>query len=176
LEGYSKELYDEVKSLKNRGIKVITKFNTIYKVDTFIVDNTVVDDIGLNKDEYRLSWKYNNSDSTRFLEGNSVFSAKINGEELNITPGNTFITRDEMSLDFVVGVVENKKTGFDEIFVTPKNPNITIGSLEGAILDGKKKLGINLSISGGYGVVYTNGKIGFGPFIGMSISKPILKF
>ena len=87
----------------------------------------------------------------------------------------TTLTRDEMQLDFTVGVAKNKKTGFDEIFVTPKNENITIGGLEGAILK-KSKLGINLSFSAGYGVYYGDSKFGLAPFVGISISKPILKF
>ena len=175
LEGYSTELADEVKNLKNRKPIFITKFKTIYETDTFIVDNTVVDTFGLRKNEYRLSWDYASLDSTRFLEGNSIFRADINGDILKITPGITSITRDELTLDFTVGLVKNKKTGFEEIFVTPKNPNVTIGSLEGAIIQKRRKIGINLSVSAGYGAVYTNGKIGLGPFIGISISKPLLK-
>jgi hypothetical protein len=175
LDEYSEELAKEVDALKKRKPIVVTKFKTIYRVDTFYVSNTIIDTVGLNKNEYRLSWDYSNSDSTRTLEGNSLFKAKINDGILNVTPGLTSITKDELMLDFTVGVVKNKKTKFDEIFVTPKNPNITIRDLEGAIL-GKSKLGINISFNAGYGVYYGNKQFGLGPFVGISISKPIIKF
>lgn len=175
LDEYSEELAQEVDALKKRKPTVITKFETVYRVDTFYVTNTAVDTVGLNKDEYRLSWDYLSSDSTRTLEGNSLFNAKIDGGSLAITPGITTITKDELILDFTVGVVKNKKTKFDEIFVTPKNPNITIRNLEGAVL-GKSKLGINLSFNAGYGIYYGNKQFGLGPFVGISISKPIIRF
>jgi len=175
LKEYSKELNEEVKNLKNRKPSIITKIKTVYKVDTQYVYNNIIDTVGLNRDEYRLSWKYNGSDSTRFLEGNSIFKATINGNSLNVTPMFTTLTRDEMQLDFVVGVVKNKKTKFNEIFITPKNENITIGSMEGAILS-KSKLGINLSFSAGYGIYYGDSKFGLAPFVGIAISRPIIKF
>ena len=175
LKEYSKELDEEVKNLKNRKPSIITKIKTVYKVDTQYIYNNTIDTLGLNKDEYRLSWKYNDSDSTRFLEGNSIFRAVINGSDLNVTPMFTTLTRDEMQLDFVVGVAKNKKTKFNEIFITPKNENITIGNMEGAILS-KSKLGINLSFSAGYGLYYGNNHFGLAPFVGISISKPIIRF
>lgn len=174
LNEYSEELSEEVKNLKRRKPKIITKTEIIYKDTNITIANNVVDTIGLDKDEYRLSWKYVNSDSTRFLEGSSVFSAKLD-ERLRIKPKYTKITRDELKLDFVVGVAENKKTGFDEIFVTPKNDNVTVGSLEGAILE-KSKLGINLSFYVGYGLYYGDNKFGLAPSVGISISKPIIRF
>lgn len=175
LSDYSEELAEEVKALKRRKPTVITKFQTVYKVDTFYTSNTILDTVGLEDDEYKLTWDYISSDSTRALEGNSLFEAKIDNGNLNITPGLTTITRDELILDFTVGVAKNKKTKFNEIFVTPKNPNITIRNLEGAVL-GKSKLGINLSFNAGYGIYYGNKQFGLGPFVGISISKPIIRF
>tara|TARA_R110000868_G_scaffold105774_10_gene290448 strand:- start:1800 stop:2576 length:777 start_codon:yes stop_codon:yes gene_type:complete len=175
IKKYSESLSQELKNLKNRKPSVITKIKIVYKVDTQYVYNNTIDTVGLDNDEYRLSWKYNDNDSTRFLEGNSIFKAIINGNNLSVTPIFTTLTRDEMQLDFVVGVVKNKKTKFNEIFITPKNENITIGSMEGAIL-GRSKLGINISFSAGYGVYYGDSKFGLAPFVGISISKPILKF
>jgi len=172
---YSEELSKEVDALKKRKPIVVTKFKTIYRVDTFYVSNTILDTVDLDKDEYKLSWDYSNSDSTRALEGSSSFTASLSDGALDIKPGLTVITRDELMLDFTVGVVKNRKTKFDEIFVTPKNPNITIRDLEGAIL-GKSKLGINISFNAGYGIYYGNNKFGLGPFVGISISKPLIKF
>jgi hypothetical protein len=172
---YSEELYNEIKALKNRKPSMISRTEIIYRDTNITVNNNIIDTIGLDKDEYRLSWKYANLDSTRILEGNSVFAARFLNEKLQISPISTTITLDELKLEFVVGVALNKKTKYNEIFVTPKNPNITISKLEGAILD-KKKMGINISVTGGCGAVYGNGQLGFGPFVGIGISKPIFRF
>lgn len=175
IKEYSEELYGEIKALKNRKSTIISRTEIIYKDTNVIINNNIVDTIGLDKDNYRLSWKYANLDSTRILEGNSIFSAKFLNEKLQISPMLTTISRDELKLEFTVGVTLNKKTKHNEIFVTPKNPNITVSKLEGAILD-KRKIGIDISVTGGYGAVYGNGQLGFGPFIGIGISKPIIRF
>jgi hypothetical protein len=175
LKDYSKDLAEEVKNLKNRKPSVIIKTEIVYKDTNIFITNNVVDTIGLDKDEYRLSWKYSNGDSTRILEGNSVFSAIFKNEALNVYPKYTLITRDELRLDFVVGVAKNKKTGFDEIFITPKNKNVTVGSLEGAILK-KSKLGIDISVYAGYGLYYGNNKFGLAPSVGIGISKALIRF
>lgn len=175
LKNYNIDLYNEVKALKNRKAKVIINTRLVYAIDTQFVYSNTIDTIGLDKDEYRLSWVYRNLDSSRILEGNSVFKALFQNSKLNITPKYTELIKDELFIDLVVGVAKNKKTGFDEIFVTPKNPDIKIKSLQGAILE-KKKLGIDLSISAGYGLNYSGKGFGFGPLIGLSISKPLIKF
>jgi hypothetical protein len=175
LENYSADLAEEVKNLKNRKPEIITKTKIIYKDTNITIKNNIVDTIGLDKDEYRLSWKYKNEDSSRILEGNSVFNAVFENERLQITPRYTNITKDQLSLDFVVGVAKNRKTGYDEIFVTPKNPNVSIGSLEGARLK-KSKLGINLSFGVGYGLYYGNGQFGLAPNVSIFIAKPIIRF
>jgi hypothetical protein len=175
VKGYSEELYNEIKALKNRKPTMISRTEIIYKDTNIVINNNVIDTIGLDKDEYRLRWFYANSDSSRIIEGNSLFSARFLNEKLNVSPILTTITRDELKLEFIVGVARNKKTKYNEIFVTPKNPNITVSKLEGAILD-KRKLGIDISVSGGYGAVYTKGQLGFGPFIGIGISKSIIRF
>lgn len=175
VKDYSEELYSEIKALRNRKPTVITRTEIVYRDTNIIINNNIIDTIGLDKDKYRLSWKYANLDSTRILEGNSVFSAIFLNEKLNISPLSTTITRDELQLEFTVGVARNKKTKYNEIFVTPKNPNITVSKLEGAILD-KSKMGIDISLTGGYGAVYNNGQLGLGPFIGIGISKSLIRF
>jgi hypothetical protein len=112
-----------------------------------------------------LSWIYVNKDSSRYLEGNSVFKALFENSKLNITPKYTELVKDMLFIDLFVGVAKNKKTGFDEIFVTPKNPDIKIKSLQGAILE-KKKLGIDLSFSAGYGIVYSGKGLGLDLLLG----------
>lgn len=176
LKEYSEELYAENKALKNRKPKVITKFETVYRADTATANNTTIDTVGLDKDEYRLSWDYHNEDSTRFLAGNSTFFAKIMNNRLDIRPNVTTITDDQLRLDFVTGLVTNKETGLDEIFITPKNPNVTIGSIEGAVIEKSDGLGINLSLSAGYGFAYVKDQLGTGPVIALTLSKPLIKF
>ena len=175
LSEYSEELEREINNLNNRKPIIVTKFKSLYRIDTFYITNTTLDTFGLSKNKYRLSWKYSNLDSTRILEGNSLFDVSLNYGNIKIKPGLTTIIRDELALDFTVGVVKNKKTKYEEIFVTPKNPNITIRNLEGAIIT-KSKLGINLSFNIGYGAYYGANKFSLGPFAGISISKPIIKF
>lgn len=175
LDEYSKDLAEEVENLKRRKPKVIAKTKIVYRDTNITITDNSIDTIGLNTDEYRLSWKYENQDSTRLLEGNSVFNAEIKNKSLEITPKFTKITKDELSLDFVVGIAKNKKTGYDEIFVTPKNKNVSVKNLEGAILE-KSKLGINLSLYLGYGVYYGNQQFGLAPSFGISISKPLIRF
>jgi hypothetical protein len=175
LENYSKELAEEVKALKKRRVKVITRTEIVYRDTNIFITNNVIDTIGLDKDEYRLSWDYANEDSTRILQGNSVFKALFSDDKLKVTPRYTNITLDQMRLDFTVGVAKNKKTGFDEIFVTPKNKNVTIGKLEGATLE-RSKIGINISFYAGYGIYYANQQFGLAPSVGFAITKPLIRF
>lgn len=175
LKENNSSLYNEVKKLKNRKPKVIINTEIEYRDTNIVINNNIIDTTGLKDGIYRLSWNYINNDSTRTLEGNSLFTALIYNDGIKIIPKKTTITKDELKLSFIVGVAKNKKTGFDEIFVTPKNEKVKVNKLEGAVL-GKSKLGINISMSVGYGLNYLNGNLGLGPFVGVSVSKPIFKF
>ena len=177
LKKYSDDLSKEVDDLKHRKPEVIIKTQVIYVGDTVTLKNSLVNEGNGN---YDLNWNYVSSDSTRILKGKSSFNAKISILEynktysLNILHGNTSILQDEIKLDFAVGVTHNKKTGFDEIFVTPKNSNVHVGKLEGAILDKPKQKYFSISAQVGYGVVYGNGVLTLGPYVGVGLSYNLM--
>jgi hypothetical protein len=172
IENYSKDLADEIKDLRNRKPEVIIKTQVVYVGDTGTSKNSLTDKGNGN---YDLDWNFISPDSSRILKGKSSFNAKANifdnkTYSLQILPGTTSILQDELKLDFVVGVAKNKKTGFDEIFVTPKNPNVHISKLEGAIIPSKKQRDFSISAQLGYGISLSKGKISLGPYTGIGIS------
>lgn len=177
VEKYSEELAKEIKDLRHRKPQVIIKTQLVYVGDTVNLKNSLTDKGNGN---YDLDWKYVSADTTRILQGTSSFNAKVNilddnkTFKLDILPGTTKITHDILKIDATVGVVKNKKTGFDEIFVTPKNPNITVGKLEGAILNKPKQNNFSFSAQLGYGIVYGKGNITFGPYVGVGLSYNLL--
>ena len=173
VEKYSKDLSQEIKDLKNRKPIVIIKTQIVYVGDTATSKNSLVDKGNGN---YDLNWDFISIDSSRILKGKSSFNAKVNvlndkkTYSLIILPGTTTILHDELKMDFAVGVAKNKKTGFDEIFVTPKNPNFHVGKLEGAILEKKKQNNFSISAQVGYGIVYGKQSLTLGPYIGVGLS------
>ena len=174
---YSADLEKEVAALKNRKPIYITKVTSTYNnSDTAVkIPNKL---IKLKDDIYELTWEYFNSDSSRILKGKSDFFASIIRKDttykLDILPGETRITNDMLKLDFVVGLVHNKKTDLDEIFVTPKNPDITIGKLEGFVVEKPKEKSISIGFNLGYGIIYTGSNLTFAPYIGIGLNKKIL--
>src|ERR1035437_6907878 len=139
---YSKDLESQVKDLKNRKPSVIIQPKLVYIHDTINLNDSVYDE----KDgRYMLKWEYASKDSSEILQGNSTFIAipvfnKTNlSYVLNVTHAKTQITKDQLKLDFTVGVAKNTKTGLDEIFITPESKYVTVGSLKGAILNKPKE-------------------------------------
>src|SRR3972149_1626900 len=177
IQKYSEDLAKEIKDLKNRRPEIIIKTQVIYVGDTITSKNLLSDKGNGN---YDLNWDFINADSSRILKGKSSFNAKANifGDNktytLDILPGTTSILQDELRMDFVVGVAKNKKTGLKEIFVTPKNPNVHVGKLEGAILNPEKQNNFSLSAQLGYGIVYGKQNLTFGPYIGVGLSYNLL--
>lgn len=180
LDKYSKTLEKQVADLKNRKPSVIIETKIVYVHDTIRLLDSVIDEKNGN---YELKWAYKSKDSTELLEGNSQFNAiatfnKTNSSyKLDVTHASTMITKDQLKLDFVVGVAKNTKTGLDEIFVTPQSPNVKVGSLQGAILNAPKKKLYSVSFNLGYGIIYnTNRTIGIGPYFGIGVSRNIFNF
>jgi hypothetical protein len=174
---YSEDLAKEISDLKNRKPEVIIKTQVVYVGDTSTSKNSLVDKGDGN---YDLDWNFVSQDSSRILKGKSSFNAKANmfsdnkTYSLNIIPGTTSILQDEIKLDFVVGVAKNTKTNLNEIFVTPKDANVHVGKLEGAILNPEKPKKFSLSAQIGYGIVYGKGNLTFGPYVGVGISYNLL--
>ena len=172
IEKYSEDLTKEIKDLKNRKPEVIIKTQVVYVGDTATSKNSLTDKGNGN---YDLDWNFVSPDSSRILKGKSSFNAKANifdnkTYSLQILPGTTSILQDELKLDFVVGVAKNKKTGLDEIFVTPKNPNVHVSKLEGAIIPKPKRKDFSISAQIGYGISLSKGKVSLGPYTGIGIS------
>lgn len=177
LDKYSKDLADELEAVKKSKVQIITKTVIKYSPsDTVVIDNTID---SLESDEYKLNWGYMNSDSSRILQGESHFFAKLNAIDygLILNPGKTYIIKDEISIVLITGVKHNNKTGLDEIFVTPKTPGVSVTGLEGAILNPPKKKKISVTVGIGYGLYMSKDlKLGLGPNIGIIIGKPIFSF
>jgi len=179
LNTYSTGLQDEVKALKNRKPELIIQTKIIYVGDTTKIPNTLIDKGNGN---YDLGWDYMSKDSMRTLKGTSSFKALVDfnktdfSYKMTVKPGITTIDSDIIKLDMTVGVAKNKKTGFDEIFVTPKSKNVTIGKLEGAILNKPVDKRFSLGPMIGYGISYGAGRLGMGPFVGVALQYSIIKF
>lgn len=179
LDKYSSDLKDEVDALKHRKPKLIIKTNLVYDGDTSKILNQLVDKGNGN---YDLKWDFTSKDSARIIEGVSSFNAIVDfnksdlSYKLKIKAGETSINKDILKIGLVVGVAKNKKTGFDEIFVNPKDTNIKIGSLEGAILDRKKEKKFSVGPIIGWGISYGAGRLGTGPFVGVGLQYTLFKF
>jgi hypothetical protein len=177
LEIYDKDLQEEVNNLKNRKPEVIIKTKIEYVHDTIFMSN-ILDSLG--NGDYALNWHYLNGDSTREIVGKSKFSAKLNNGLIVINPGQTIISKDLLRLGLTVGVVYNKSTKLQEIFVTPDNMDVKITNLKGAILPppAKKKYGVGISIGYGLGYIKTKNELnlGYGPYIGLSLTRNLLSF
>lgn len=172
IQNYSEDLAKEIKDLKNRKPEVIVKTQIVYIGDTATSKNSLTDKGNGN---YDLNWNFESADSLRILKGKTSFNAiadifNNNKYSLKILPGTTSILQDELKLDFVVGAVKNTKTGLDEIFVTPKNPNVHVRKLEGAIIPKSKPSDFSISAQVGYGIVYGSKNLSFGPYIGVGLS------
>jgi len=177
IQKYSEELAKEIKDLRNRKPEVIIRTQVVYVGDTATSKNSLTDKGNGN---YDLNWDFMSADSARILKGKSSFNAKVDifndnkTYSLKILPGTTSILQDELKMDFVVGVAKNKKTGLDEIFVTPKNPNVHVNKLEGAIIPKPKPHDFTASVQLGYGIVYGKGNLNFGPYLGVGVSYNIV--
>jgi len=179
LEKYSSGLKDEVDVLKHRKPEVIIKTQLVYMGDTSKVPNSLID---RGNGNYDLKWDYTSKDSNRTIKGVSSFSAIVDFNKLDfsykmrIKPGVTSIDTDILKIGLVVGVAKNKKTNLNEIFVTPKDSNITISSLEGAILNTERPKKYFIGIGIGYGMNISKGTLSYGPNISVMFCKKIFAF
>jgi len=178
LKKINDSLYREVKNneLKGEKVKIIIKTELVYaNKDTLVLDNKLKI---LPNNQYGLQWNYVSEDSDRQISGDSYFGINVADSLINVIPGKTKITTDIIKLSLVVGVKKNNKTKYDEIFVTPKNSNVSISSLEGAIIDGKanKKSKYSVGVSLGYGISVYNNQLILSPYLGIGVSKNIINF
>lgn len=177
LEKYSKELAEELESVKKSKVKIISKAVIEYSPKDTVKINNTLDSLG--NDKYKLNWGYVSEDSSRVLEGESHFVARLNKSKLGLDlfPEKTFVNRDEIKISLITGLKHNKETGFDEIFVTPKTSGVSVISIEGAVIDPPKKKKITVSAGVGYGVGMGKGNVLITtPVIAITIGKSIFSF
>jgi|ERR1035437_108195 hypothetical protein len=171
VKNYSDSLEKAITALKNRKPEVIIQTKIVYKLrDTIIIKNTVVND---GNGKYELPWSYTSKDTSMILAGTSTFTARYDTTTFKIkfSPGQTFITTDELRLDFTVGEALNTKTGLKEIFVTPSDPNVHVRSLHGvSIGQDKKPSKFSFGTQLGVGMVYNKGLIVPGPCLSVGLS------
>jgi hypothetical protein len=172
LKDLNRELYDEVKDLKDNP-KIVIK--TLVKIihDTVEVEtNTVLyadGSIGLN-------W---NRDTT-FSVGNYQ---KLSGETRfkldsnKVTDVRTMLNTNEFGMSFITGLKEGKDNY--EIFIKSDYPGFVATDIQGAIID-KKMIQSNESswVFGpqlGYGIVFSNGTVGYGVTVGVGVTYNLNK-
>lgn len=176
LKDLNKELYDDIKNLKNNP-KIVFKEKIIVKHDTIKIPTTVVKypdgSIGLN-------WNYDSTFSSgnfQKLAGETRF--RYEKDSLNVL--GTSINENSFGMSFITGLTKGKDTY--EIFIKSDYPGFTVTNIEGAIID-KKMISTNESSfvigpSIGYGIVFTGGAVKYGVTAGVSLTynlnKPIKK-
>ena len=177
LKDLNRELYDEVKDLKDNP-KIVIK--TILKIihDTIEVEtNTILyadGSIGLN-------WNRDTTFSVgnfQHLSGETIFKLDSN----KVTDVRTMLNINEFGMSFITGLKEGKDSY--EIFIKSDYPGFTATDIQGAIID-KKMIQSNESSfvfgpSLGYGLVLNpNGGASHGFTFGVTatynLNKPIKK-
>lgn len=183
------KLFKKIDGLENsESITNITNVTNVYS-DTSKRD--IPTDVIRNADStYTLKWQYVSGDSSRILAGETIIDiqgkiikSNLNGEEttyyseetLQIEPQGTNITKDMLRLQLLVGTRRNGK--YDEIFVVPNNPNVTITDVEGAQIKRKmKRFGIGPYIGGGFGYNPFNNQFETNIQIGVGVTYSIIRF
>lgn len=177
LEKYNKELYNEYKTLKDNPL-VITKTETVFKVDTIIAKNE-----NIFKDSTGINWVWNVQDSTFYkISGSSYVNYK--NDEVK-----TIIEQIAIQSGITIDIIEEG----DQLKAIAKtdNPYLTFNNINSAVIDPlecnniKKKIkpkhwGFGPCISGGIIVGYDfNTKkcaIGAGGLIGFSIHYDLIQW
>lgn len=186
LKDLNKELYDEVKYLKDHPLVVIkTKIKIVH--DTVYIPIKVSEPIILKDGSVsrNLSWNY----EKEFSEGNYH---KLAGDldvvvdsNLNLKSSPVHITTDELGLALITGLTENGD--FLEIFVKSKYPGFKPTAITGSLIDPAKSEVLqkyfkpkkwSLGVFGGYGVYFDpmNIRVGSGLQLGVGIQYHILQW
>ena len=168
LERINKELYDEIKKLKDNPI-VITKIETVTKIDSiFIESKTEKDSLSDSKIN-----NYNYIDD--YISMNLT-------HKLNNNTGSLFVNNIKMNADITYSIIENKKTNKLSIITKSNNPYLNITDVNGGLINLQNSKTLeqyyrrdnkwNISINGGYGIVYdhVNGRFAVGPTLSIGVS------
>lgn len=168
LERINKELYDEIKKLKDNPI-VITKIETVTKIDSiFIESKTEKDSLSDSKIN-----NYNYIDD--YISMNLT-------HKLNNNTGSLFVNNIKMNADITYSIIENKKTNKLSIITKSNNPYLNITDVNGGLINLQNSKTLkqyyrrdnkwNISVNGGYGIVYdhVNGRFAVGPTLSIGVS------
>lgn len=175
LERRNKNLSDEVVFWKNKKSKVeyITETNIEYNKPKFSISNDLV-----TYNDSTFGLKFRRVESNYSLVGTSKFSLNIiNDSNLKINPLETVIDTNIFKIDLITGIKTNKD-GFKEIFVSTKDPNIKINSIEGHILKDNTNKNVfskfSIGPSVGFGLIMPlNGALNLGFYGGIAVSYKI---
>ena len=174
LERINKELYDEVKNLKDNPI-VITKTETIVKIDSvYIKSEPIIDSLNNNIiNNYQSKDDYLSMDITHRLANNE---------------GLLSVNNILMQANLSHSIIEDKKTKKLSIITKSDNPYLMINDINGGFigLDDSKTLKNHykrdtrwaLSVNGGYGITYDmkNNNMVVGPTMSFGVSYLIFKW
>lgn len=174
LKDLNKELYDEVKDLKNNP-KVVIKEVFIIEHDTTYIETTIKE---YGDGDYGFVWKHD----TTYAEGNFQHlggETRFNLGEDGISDPFTIINENRFGVSLITGLEKNDDGNYS-IFVKSKYPGFTPTSIEGSVID-KKMLQSNESdwVIGphlGYGIQFQNsGTLSHGWTIGFGVTYNLNK-
>lgn len=179
-------LYKELKDQKG-DVKVIVHTEIKWRDKPVVLDNKMT---FVNDTTRGLEWEHKSS--YRFIKGISTFHIAPTKDSYRLSAGKTTILNDSLKLDIITGIKE--ENGIFKIFVTPKTPGMTIGNIEGAIIDKpsligpptspfvtpkqKNRGGIGVHIGvGAMPVLKSNGVgLNYGPVISVGYGFNFIKF
>lgn len=168
LKSQNSELSQELKNLKDNPI-IVTKTKIVYKTDTLLMKS---DSISIKDTVYVLAWSSNDKNYYSIKGRTQVNS--------DITKFNTYIDEMKMDLDLTLDVIEDGD--MFKIITKSSNPYVTIGDVNGAIIDPneskllkshlkKKKFSVGPHI--GIGI---NNDLELKPYIGIGVQYNLFSF
>jgi hypothetical protein len=176
LKDINKELYDEVKYLKDNP-KIVYLIKTRIVHDTIEVETFVTK---IDSNTFKLDWEYDSTFSVgnyQKMAGTTVFDFD-NGTVSNAL---TSINTNTFGLKLTTGLKEGKDNY--EIFITSDYPGFIATDIQGAIIDKKmvqsNESAVVIGPSIGYGIVFGGGTVSYGVTVGFNVTynlnKPIKK-
>lgn len=174
LEKINRDLYNEIKYLKDNPI-IITKTETVIKVDSIFIESENIKD-SLTNDIIN---NYNYNDN--------YLKMKIQ-HRLSNNHGSLAINDISMTANITHSIIEDKQTSKLSIITKSDNPYLLINDINGGFIDlnesknleryYKRRNTWSLGFSAGYGITYDNSsnKIVTGPVVMFGISKSIIQW
>jgi hypothetical protein len=177
LEKLNKDLKEELDRVKGGKPEVIIKTDVKYVGFDLKLNNEL-----LRLEDGSLGLKFDYDTKSRSLQGISKFKViqqqadENTPGKVNIIPGITEITKDEISFALTVGI-KKESDGTRNIFVIPSDTTLRITELVGANLGKepipkKRHFGFGPSLQVGYDIVNQRPALG----VGLSLQYNLIKF